>query len=460
MKAPLTLFSLIPSNMLGFFVRYTLALEDWSNFEAALLGTALVAALLSIPITVRMARVFGKAHGLAYMLAFESVAFLVFCCLPYSFYRDNLWFSFVVAFVLGAGTTLAFGLPDAILNDIIDYDELRTGERNEGLYTVVETNLQQFVEIAGGVIPLMVLGAIGFEPLGGCKCGCGIPCDTQQEMPYARWVCEDDVGYSCTGLMESSLIFSSEPDAPPCATQSASVLWMINLFMMGVPGVLGLLAAYFAFQQVITVTMQQRIRALITEREKGLGGTGAPVVVDPVTGRLLVLPSNTPTELMFEHWSAAEMERVQAGGVGRLRQLITLRLVGWLTLLAAVVGAMAATRIEYIVTLGCLVLAVLFVLIPWDAKRLHVLLSDAAAPLSDHASLSSYLATSDTSSASSSNISDLRQPGSVHLSAEPSHAASPASAAHPSEISGEGVEMGVATPVPSPPRPQVSNPLI
>ena len=52
------------------------------------------------------------------------------------------------------------------------------------MYTVVETNLQQFVEIAGNVLPLMSLGAAGFRPLGGCECGCGIPC----ELPYARWL--------------------------------------------------------------------------------------------------------------------------------------------------------------------------------------------------------------------------------------------------------------------------------
>ena len=58
----------------------------------------------------------------------------------------------------------------------------------QGIYTVVETNLQQFVEIAGGVIPLMAMGAAGFQPLGGCHCGCGIPCggDYSVGLPYAR----------------------------------------------------------------------------------------------------------------------------------------------------------------------------------------------------------------------------------------------------------------------------------
>ena len=33
------------------------------------------------------------------------------------------------------------------LADIIDYDALHTGKRSEGVYTVAETNLQQFIEV-------------------------------------------------------------------------------------------------------------------------------------------------------------------------------------------------------------------------------------------------------------------------------------------------------------------------
>ena len=76
-----------------------------------------------------------------------------------------------MGFILGFALALPFGLPDAILADIIDYDEFCTGDRSEGMYTVVETNLQQFVEIAGGVIPMMILTGVGYKPIGGCQCG-------------------------------------------------------------------------------------------------------------------------------------------------------------------------------------------------------------------------------------------------------------------------------------------------
>ena len=94
----------------------------------------------------------------------------------------------------------AFTIPDAILADIVDYDELHTGLRNEGLYSVVENNLQQYVEIIGGVVPGIVAGLSGFVSNGGCSCGCGTACP----QPYLRWSCEapvsglPDIGYACS----------------------------------------------------------------------------------------------------------------------------------------------------------------------------------------------------------------------------------------------------------------------
>ena len=131
---PLTLFSLIPSNMLSFYIRYILALEDWIVFEGTVLIVALVGGLGSIPMTLRLASYVGdKGKTLAIFLTLEGILFIVFTCIPYTVYRENAWITFLVGFFVGLGTTLAFILPDAILNDIVDYDELKTGERNEAL---------------------------------------------------------------------------------------------------------------------------------------------------------------------------------------------------------------------------------------------------------------------------------------------------------------------------------------
>lgn len=82
MKVPLTLFSLIPSSMLSFYIKYILALENWTSFESYTLATALVGGLLSIPLTVKMAPRFGKGTTLAMLLGVEAVLFIAFACIP------------------------------------------------------------------------------------------------------------------------------------------------------------------------------------------------------------------------------------------------------------------------------------------------------------------------------------------------------------------------------------------
>ena len=46
------------------------------------------------------------------------------------------WITYILACFLGISLTGSQLIPDAILGDIIDYDELGTGRRNEAMYTV------------------------------------------------------------------------------------------------------------------------------------------------------------------------------------------------------------------------------------------------------------------------------------------------------------------------------------
>ena len=56
-------------------------------------------------------------------------------------------------------------------------------------------------------------------------------------------VCPNDVGYSCSGKVESALLFSAEPTIAPCAKQSTTILWAINILMLALPGVFGMVRA-------------------------------------------------------------------------------------------------------------------------------------------------------------------------------------------------------------------------
>ena len=211
----------------------------------------------------------------------------------------------------------------------------------------------------------MVLGAAGFEPLAGCSCGCGIECGGVGSvgLPYARWVCSNNVGYSCTGQVESSLLFTAEPDPVPCTVQNDAVVWWINIFFLLIPGICGLIAAYYAKRQLITGEVHETIR-------KGLL-PDATQRIDPFTNSEIRIPQNTPGSLLLEHYAADEVAMLsKPDGLTALKKWVQTRLGGFVGVLMTLIAVMAATGgLEDLVTLGCLACMFLMVLIPWDAYR-------------------------------------------------------------------------------------------
>lgn len=63
---------------------------------------------------------------------------------------------------IGFGATLA--IPSAIQADVIDYDELITGERREGLYIGLWSIAKKLAAVVGVGAGLALLGASGYEP--------------------------------------------------------------------------------------------------------------------------------------------------------------------------------------------------------------------------------------------------------------------------------------------------------
>ena len=368
MKVPLTLFSLIPSNMLSLFIKYNLAMEDWTFFQNACFAIAIVGGCLAIPMAASLARTLGKSRALALLLAVEGVFMLVCFVIPVDVYRASPGLTFLIMFFGGIGTSLPYTIPDSLLADIIDYDEMLSGRRSEGMYQVVETNLQQFVEIAGGVVPLMVLGTANYRPLGGCTCGCGIQCAE----PYARWVCPGSVGYSCNGGLQSELLFAPEPDLAPCAAQTDGVLWTIQTFMVGIPGVFALFGACACGRLLITQEVHAEIRRTLDAANASRGAEAVAPRVDPLTKAVVTLPSNTPAALFKEHFSAFQLRQETSSPLG-LKGYLGGRVLVWATAVVTIAALMATTDEQNVITAGCLALTALWVLIPWDGYRLYLL---------------------------------------------------------------------------------------
>ena len=384
MRVPMSIFSLVPSNMALYFAKHNLRLENYVTTYSLVLVIALLSAMLFIPIQVLLAKKLGKPRACMWSLLVIGVIYIVFFFIPSPVWAANVWLAYLAGVPLGFGTSLPFVLPDSILADTIDYDELHAGIRSEGMYTVVETNLQQFTEIAGGVLPLLFLSVAGYVNLGGCKCGCGVACEAAVGMPYARWACDGSVAYTCDGGVGSPLLnFSNafgavdEPDAAPCAVQDEGVEWTIMAFFALIPGICAILAAVPALRMPITAPKHKEILKATAALNDGTKGDED--VVDPLTQKVVVRPDTSAAGMRQAHFSKFEWAFGANGAeVSKLKALVYGRLALWVVLIAALIAAMAATAEEFVVTLGCLALSALFILTPWEVLRIRALGGGAA----------------------------------------------------------------------------------
>ena len=358
-KFPLSLASLLPLNFFPYFLRYAMVMENWAPDYFLLQIVILFASVMFIGPIWWLARRFGKRTVVLVTCAGASVISILFffvepATLP-------MWLMYVFGLFVGFAAVVTFVVMDSMLADVIDYEMLNSGKRAEGVYTVAETNFQQFVEIIGGVVPLLIMNALGFENNGGCACGCGVACDAE----YLRWSCPNDVAYSCDGSYESDPFFGDVDRSAPCVQQSSDgVVWMIRIFLFGVLGVLFLVAVAGAYWYPLT---QQKHQDIIAATEKiAAGGTAD----DPFTGEPVVRKSDTPEGLKLEHFSKKELE-----SLGTLVGRVGTRMAIWGGAILALVVAMASTQgdvQQYVVSLGAIICAALFILLPWDALRFNV----------------------------------------------------------------------------------------
>ncbi|MGC9520672.1 MAG: MFS transporter [Anaerolineae bacterium] len=127
--------------------------------ESAVLGIMAVVALPALPLWFWMARRLGKR--IAYMIA---IAFWALIMLALNFLPPMQ-----IGLVLGMAVLMSFSysaahmLPDAIFPDVIDWDELRTGERHEGIYYGAKNFIRKLTTALAIFLVLQVLGWLGYQ---------------------------------------------------------------------------------------------------------------------------------------------------------------------------------------------------------------------------------------------------------------------------------------------------------
>lgn len=121
-----TAFTLV-TTMLPYYLIYQLNMKDEQSLVMVLmLGTL---AIFLVP-CAKVAGLLGKAKTYALGLVIACTALIVSFFLPH----QESFIIYIVAFVAGVGFSSQWVCPHSMMPDVIEYDELATGERREGIY--------------------------------------------------------------------------------------------------------------------------------------------------------------------------------------------------------------------------------------------------------------------------------------------------------------------------------------
>jgi GPH family glycoside/pentoside/hexuronide:cation symporter len=202
----------IMAAVLIFYANYYLKRPDLANYYVL---AAQGAAILFIPLVVFTARKLDKKRAfVANCSWWILLLLLLFFVQP-----DQAILVFILAALAGLGIATVYVIPWAMIPDIIEDDELRTGHRREGAYYA----LVSFFQKLGTGAALWTMGQV-FEAAG----------------------------------------YINPPDAEPLPEQPASAVFAIRLFMSLIPAALLFIAVIFALKYPIS---REQHRAMLVELE-------------------------------------------------------------------------------------------------------------------------------------------------------------------------------------------------
>jgi GPH family glycoside/pentoside/hexuronide:cation symporter len=146
----------LPATLILYYVEYVLQ----SKMADAFLLLYFITGIVFLPGWILIARRTGKkAAWLASMAVNTGAFFGVFFLGP----GDAAIYGILV-FLSGIGFGATLAIPSAIQADVIDYDELLTGERREGQYIGLWSIAKKFAAALGVGAGLSILGLVGYTP--------------------------------------------------------------------------------------------------------------------------------------------------------------------------------------------------------------------------------------------------------------------------------------------------------
>ena len=146
----------LPATLILYYVEYVLMVP---NAEAFLLIYFLTG-ILFLPLWIMISRKIGKKRAWIIAMSVNTGSFLgVFFLGP-----GDAFVYGVLVFLSGTGFGAGLVLPSSIQADVIDYDQLLTGQRREGRYIGLWSIAKKLSAALGIGIGLLLLGNAGYSP--------------------------------------------------------------------------------------------------------------------------------------------------------------------------------------------------------------------------------------------------------------------------------------------------------
>jgi GPH family glycoside/pentoside/hexuronide:cation symporter len=127
-------------------------------YESAFFGILMLVCILFIPFWLWLARWRNKRE--AYMLG--MIFWVVVQLMIFTIRPGNTNYLLIVAALAGIGVSAAYTLPDSLFADVIEWDELRTRRRQEGIFYGIRTLIRKLTGALVIFITLQLLGWSGY----------------------------------------------------------------------------------------------------------------------------------------------------------------------------------------------------------------------------------------------------------------------------------------------------------
>ncbi len=127
--------------------------------ESAFFGILMLVCVIFVPFWLWFAKRYNKIQ--AYIVGMSI--WIVVQAMIFTVQPGNTPWLLTLAALAGIGVSAAYILPDSILPDVIEWDELRTGRRQEGIYYGIRTLIRKLTGAGVIFITLQVLGWSGYQ---------------------------------------------------------------------------------------------------------------------------------------------------------------------------------------------------------------------------------------------------------------------------------------------------------